>query len=91
MEKRKRRAKTLNYFKKHIIENWEPNKKHIYNCYSEYVYKNDATLKVVRWLRNRPKLVKFYINEESIWYVLLDKLNRNVHIYWEVKDLKTNY
>lgn len=87
----KRKNKTLSFFKKHLFIDWKINKEEVFDSHWDYIYRRKSTLKRVRGLRNRQKLVKIFLNEITLGYILLDKQNRNIHIFGEVNDLKTNY
>lgn len=86
-----KKNKTISFFKNNLIKNYNLNEKEVFLSYYDYIYKRKSSYKKVRLLRNRAKLVRLFINEQNMWYILLDKDNKNLHIYGEVRDLKTNY
>lgn len=55
----------------------------IYDCLKKFQFLWNEKLKSLRNIqrkRNETKIIKVFINWEKIWYISLDKLNRNLHI-----------
>lgn len=63
----------------------------LYDTYDNYIYRKNSTRKKMRRLRNTDKIIKIYINKKFLWYILLNKLNRNIYLEWDIKELWTSY
>lgn len=55
-----------------------------YDCLKKFsILENDKFLKNLKQVKNRrntTKIIKVFMNGKSVWYVKLDKKNRNLYI-----------